>query len=533
MNKIRIAGAIASKTGITLYLENGKEMNLPNGSWRTQAILDEVLKPLARNKIVTLDLDDFSVERRIEKKTGGFIRFLRETVATIGEAIGLKKSNEPYVDPEQDWSVSNDNAEPAPQRLVAVVGNKRVPGVEVLEKQMERAAFGDNVVGFQKFMERIAAIIDDRGHTVDELLNFMQRGDLPIANDGSIIAYKVLNSINNDGGIFVDCHTGKVRQRLGSEVSMDAKLVDPSRRTQCSSGLHVARRGYLRNFGGNIITLIKIAPEDVIAVPFDEPDKMRVRAYHIVAVLPDEVHSILRSDKPMTTNVQASKILADAIAGNHIGIVERVVIGSSNGGDVRVNGIANAAPAPKPLQSGEAVALDGNTLTKSVREIKHEIEEAVAEKETAKDRRNRIKREKRAALKANKTAEIDASQHAEKIVSIEGRVLKDRNGEVGAHPSETAAERAARRKREKRAAAKIAQQDRVVSEPIKPAPSAPPAKREPAKSAFEKPKKKVKKSDVLDPKDRAVALVRDGMSKREAERLTGVSARTIGRLLGK
>jgi hypothetical protein len=135
----------------------------------------------------------------------------------------------------------------------------------------------------------------------------------------------VLKTWTIDGAEFiVDCHSKKVKQKLGSRVVMDPKLVDPSRRTECSSGLHIARRGYLNHFSGDTIMMVKIAPEDVIAVPMGEPDKMRVAAYHIVGQIPPNVHAALRSNRPMTGDSTASKMLADVLAGNHVPVLEEV-----------------------------------------------------------------------------------------------------------------------------------------------------------------------------------------------------------------
>ncbi|RWJ03430.1 hypothetical protein [Mesorhizobium sp.] len=376
MNKIRIASAIASKHGVTLYLEDGKVLNLPSDSWKTKAILDEVLGPLARHKVVTIDLDKFSVESAIEKKTNGVIRFFKRA---IGALIGGSRESELS---STTSPVAVEAAAPAQEELVAVVktknGDKEIPGVQKLARQMEHAAYNGNAKGLQKFMERIAKVVDQRGHTVQELLTFMERGDLPIADDGSIVAYKILTS-TKEAGVFVDGHTKRVRQKLGSRVSMNPKLVDPSRRTQCSAGLHVARRGYLRGFPGDVITLIKIGPEDVIAVPNGEPDKMRVAAYHIVANLPAEVHSILRNNQPMTVNATAAKILADVVAGNHVGILEYVRIGEDRAEKITNREAKHQAPAPAPFKNGETKALD-DAKTLTPKEIRSQAQAAKAEK---------------------------------------------------------------------------------------------------------------------------------------------------------
>ncbi|MER9176241.1 hypothetical protein NKH72_21935 [Mesorhizobium sp. M0955] len=379
MSKVKIKSAISSKAGVTLYLDDGQVLNLQNDSWKTQRILDVALPSLAQGKTVTIDLDDYSVEKTIEKNSGGIIRFFKKMVNKI---VGGSQDDE--------RQASTASLPPAPQeeRMVAVVQTKKGPreivGVERLTKHMEHAVINKNTAGFQKFMERLAGIKTE--HTVDELLRFMERGDLPIADDGQIVAYKVLKTYN---GAIVDCHTGKVKQKIGSRVRMKKALVDPSRRTQCSSGLHVARRKYLNGFRGDVITLIKIDPADVVAVPIGEPDKMRVAAYHIVAILPARVHSILRSNQPMTSDSEAAKILADVIAGNHVGVLETVTIGEDMGQGVRKREAAIKVEAPvAPMTSGEVKALDDSPLPAiTPKEVRERAKQAIAEKPVKQARR--------------------------------------------------------------------------------------------------------------------------------------------------
>lgn len=468
MNTIRIAAAIVSKTGITLYLENGAEMNLPNDSWRTKAIMDRVTEPLALGEVVTINLDEFSVEKQIEDKTAGVIRFIKTTMAQLQEMLNDLEGGQKSTTSSSSDPVTPDTKE----HLVAVVKNKdgsetMIPGVEKLDKQIEHAAYTGNTKGLKRFMQRIAEVIKERRHTVEELLHFMERGDLPIADDGSIIAYKVLTTNGKNGskeGTFYDCHTKKVAQRLGSVVYMSPKLVDPSRRTECSTGLHIARRGYLRNFPGDVITLVRIAPEDVIAVPSGEPDKMRVASYHIVGVLPPEAHTILRANQPMTNNKEAAKLLADVIAGNHVGVLDVVRIGAAMGEDVQVKDSKTKKPAPKQGRNGEAKALDDSNKGISPKEIREKARQVLAEPkipgETKAQRDARRKREKRAAEKAERLAKNNATltAHHEQALGTD-QAYPDKLEPLDIDrviPGETKAERDARRKREKRAAARAA-----------------------------------------------------------------------------
>jgi hypothetical protein len=367
-----IVGAIAGAKGITLYHADGKETNLALEGWKTKAIMDKVTPFIAKRQKVEIDLDTFDVHAHIEERSGGLIRFVREKVASVRSWFKPAAEDEASKNVEaftqtatvNDGSYGNHTygvptAGPEEEVVVAIIGDKKVPGVEALSTHMEHALEAGDTEGVENFMRRCASVIDKKGHSVQELLNFMRKGDLPIAKDGSIIAYKVLTTKIVDGKkVVVDKHSGKVVQRVGSRVCMDPKLVDPSRRTQCSSGLHIARRGYLKDFSGDTIMLVKIAPEDVIAVPMGEPDKMRVAAYHIVGEVPKNVHDMLRSNLPMTKDNAASKLLADAIAGNHVPALEEVRIGAAKGGDVTITQLIEQTPEIVTGTSGEAKALD-------------------------------------------------------------------------------------------------------------------------------------------------------------------------------
>ncbi|QWY83066.1 rIIB protector from prophage-induced early lysis protein [Rhizobium phage RHph_X66] len=419
MAKIRIAAAIGSQHGITLYLEDGREENLPTTSWRTKAILDEVLERLARGEIVEVDLNNYSIEARIEKETNGVVRFAKKTKSFVKGLFGKKddqadsevilisppdpvKPVEPVtaaapaapkkVEAPKPVTQEPETQEPETE-LVAIVTDKKtgeevvIPGVAALEKHVEAAVLANNVIGLQRFMERLAQMQKQRSHTVKELMRFMERGDLPIAEDGCIVAYKVLKTKDSTSkDLFVDCHSGKVEQRVGSKVMQDESLIDQNRRNECSTGLHIARRGYLGGFSGNIITIVKVAPEDVVAVPDYDANKMRAAAYHIVGLIPEPLHNVLRSNKPMTGNPEAAKILADVIAGRHIGVTEHVRITAAYGGSFTVTPVSDGgeerAGATKVVEF--ARALDAPVEGLKPADIRAAVEKTIeAEKEKA------------------------------------------------------------------------------------------------------------------------------------------------------
>lgn len=315
-NIIKVKGACVSKTGVTLYVVGQDEIQLPASSYRTNEIMQEIKGKLARKKIAKIDLDKFSAHAQIEKRTNGFVRFFKKPVELFKNFMG------------QTGGILGTEKVGKDETIVALVNGKEIPGMAALERQIEHAAFTEDCIGFKIFMDRLSKVIDDRGHSVQELLNFMKKADLPIANDGTIIAYKTLSYQDKAAGVFVDVHSKSVIQRLGSRVSMPLAMVNTNRNTQCSVGLHIARRGYLKSYFGDLLTLVKVAPEDVITVPHGEPDKMRAAAYHIVAVLNKEAVALIRANKPMTADQDSAKILTDVIAGRHIGVTEEVRIGN-------------------------------------------------------------------------------------------------------------------------------------------------------------------------------------------------------------
>jgi hypothetical protein len=173
----------------------------------------------------------------------------------------------------------------------------------------------------------------------------MEKGDLPLAEDGCIIAYKVLRykKDKETGKIlhYVDCHTGKIPQKVGSFLVVDEKLVDTNRRNECSNGLHIARRGYVGGFSGDVCVLAKIAPEDVVTVPHNDPNKVRVMGYHILAELPKDAFAQLKRNVAATSIPEVQKLLTDAIKGNHVAKLEEVRVTKQLGEGIIITQLVN------------------------------------------------------------------------------------------------------------------------------------------------------------------------------------------------
>ena len=399
--KIKIVAAIVNTEVLTMYTPDGKNITIPQGDPRVRRILETVPDDLIRDGFAMVDVSSGTENpyASFEKESNGAVKFFRiaktkisnffsktkeativgtfgnipdktvETKAMVAEILqhaipaSSPSFNEDGIDKQRNIVESNnctpsdkDDKLNASDTIVAVVGDKVVPGVERIKSQFSVAVKDQNTKGVEAFMKRIGAVINDRSHSVEDLLKFMERADMPIADDGSIIIYKVLRKKN---GKYVDCHTGKVEQSIGSYVCMDKSLVDPNRRNECSNGLHVARRGYISQFSGDVCVVCKLNPEDVIAVPSYDANKMRVCGYHIIAELTSEQYQLLRNNQPITETEDGKLLLANLIAGNHDQPTNIVKIGGHNGTSVTTTPVEKRKEIPallKPVVPKEALS---------------------------------------------------------------------------------------------------------------------------------------------------------------------------------
>ena len=356
---IRVISAAVSQNGAVFYTEDGEERTIPVTDPRVTKMVEQVVQAVNAGKIpVEVDLTTYSVFTQIEEESGGVLKFFRVAKKKISALLGIRADrgpvngdgfvkNVPKNEKGQEVAKAQPGTEPVTPKMVealaaaqteaetkalppeettvvAVVNNTPIVGAEALEKHAKAAVASGETIGFRTLVERLGAVAAKRKHTVQEALKFLQGMDLPFANDGSIVAYKSLSKTAEEG-VFIDNHSKTLKQGLGTLVQMDVELVDDNRRVLCSNGLHVAQRGYLGGYGtsgNNVVCLIKIAPEDVISVPFNETQKMRVRAYHIVAVLTEQDMDVIRKQKSFTLeNMDQASLLAKVIRGEHVPVL--------------------------------------------------------------------------------------------------------------------------------------------------------------------------------------------------------------------
>lgn len=397
-NMKRVAGMIANKTGITLYLEDGGTTALDMKGWKTEQIIAEIGPKLAQMQVAEVDLDSFG----------------RGAIADAVDAIGDVSTQE--------------NGE-----IVLKHRDREISG-EAVHKHIEDIAyFGRSAKGFKNFMRHFQKQAVE--HSADELLDFMKNGEMPVADDGSIIGYKILNRVREDGkqtDVFVDCHTNTVKQQLGTLVYMPRCKVSDDRRQACGTGLHVASPAYARSFGGDVMTLVKVRPHDVVRVPHNENSKMGCAAYQIVAVLDEEQRAWVRNGKPIQEHPTGVNLLADVVAGNHPPISTKTEVGSfglerptnllrmekrfEEPKEVHVKALTRAKK--KPVKSKPEL-LSRKHKTLSVKEIKKMIADALT------------KRPAKRTASEKKMIDYDRKFTKAKALIKKGWNLRDAANEIG------------------------------------------------------------------------------------------------------
>ena len=451
MKTIKIVGLVVDKVQLNLYLADGSTYtDIKQGDPRLNSIVTKAVKEINEQGFSDISLEELKEENHFEEfeKKSSLVKFFKVAKSKLKElfaskvpevVVGIKpeeltndedvcESNQEVVQTleavaevikhatpvshstyspkdvhrqgnirEEHGGTNNSTADSnETHTLIAVVetenGPKVIPEMERIESQIKHSNSKNNPVGMENFLKRLGDVIEKRNHSVQDLLKFIERNDMPIANDGTFIAYKVLNKRDNG---YVDVHSGNVTQWLGSYVHMDESMVDPNRRNECSNGLHIARRGYVGSFGGSACVLAKVAPEDVIAVPTYDANKIRVCGYHIVDVLTDAEYGQVRNNNPITNEKSGGLKLANVIAGNHIGRLVSVKIGGHKGTKLEITQHAQVEQKTQPVIKVEPVQALPNKVDEQIKApmvdpkdvLKEEakvIEQVLSKKEKAK-----------------------------------------------------------------------------------------------------------------------------------------------------
>ena len=360
-----VIAMVVDNTTVMIYFVDGSTKSLPTDVEHSHHIVKKVNAALNANQKIFLKDSDFTGEPEIniyeavEKKISGirFFRAIKSALFGSNEKIQYNKIESILLPVGKHYDLKED------ETLVAVIEPEKpdepvavLTDVQHLAPQVEHVANGGDPAGLQAFMRRAASVAFKRRHSVEDLLAFLSKNDLPITDDGCIIAYKRLVSVDN---YYVDTHSRSVKQKIGSKVMIDESQVDPDRRNECSYGLHVGRRDYMRSFSGDTIFLVKVAPEDVIAVPNDYGRaKMRCCAYHVLGTVNGKGFEDITKNKSMTDNNKGlAYFLGNIIAGNHVPVKETVKINKDK--TLTITPVDMVVDLRDQAASPTAVALNG------------------------------------------------------------------------------------------------------------------------------------------------------------------------------
>lgn len=371
-----VVSVVGTTTMLTFIFSDGTTRSIPTNSSLAKRIIDEVTPALARNKPVEVDFTEqkINIFKEMNQNLGGFAKIYRVAKSFFGlgsdaEASDLKPISSINIPPE--FKELTDELHTEEETLVAVIEETGaiVEGVEKLATQVNYFnqlvnLKGQEPVGLKSFLTRLSSLSAQRRHSAQELLDFLEKNELPIADDGTIVAYKRV-STSYEPNEFLDTYSKSIRQKLGTKVTMaSADMVNPDRTVECSYGLHVGRRDYMGSFGGQTIVLVKIAPEDVIAVPRDyRASKMRCMAYTIVHVVSQEDFNLLVRNQPLPADSDAAKALAMIIKGEHTKPTSMAIINPDK--TVTYEGFEVKEPEEEPKKEVAETKVEADTVAET------------------------------------------------------------------------------------------------------------------------------------------------------------------------
>lgn len=148
---------------------------------------------------------------------------------------------------------------------------------------------------FEKFWENLKE--NPSAQSVAELTDFLSYKELPITEDGYLIAYKGVkddyySSTGNKDTIVLQGTVndqGQIYNGVGEIIEVARNCVDDDRTNECSFGLHCGSLDYARGFSSRMV-LVKVNPKDVVSVPKDYSfQKCRVSKYEVVSDFVEEI----------------------------------------------------------------------------------------------------------------------------------------------------------------------------------------------------------------------------------------------------
>lgn len=304
--KFNIISLILQKDNIQIFTKEGDRFNLSRLNYQNyldvEKFITDVIFHIDRGEYPTINLEDYIMNKVSELSSDKFI------IQVIDNKIVGGLFN-PIIKTE----------------MIVPTDNPKEPDIKLditpITNQINRS-IKEQSPAIINLLNRVTNIIKERKHSVEDLLKFIEKNELPITIDGRVLAYKLLKKKEND---YVDIYTGSLTQNVGTRVTMDVFYVDKNRFNHCSKGLHVARLNYLHQFHGDSLALVLVNPEDFIAVPNDSSDKARVCAYDIVAILNKDAYLTLKKSE-ISYNHEFRKLVTDIVNGNYVRPTKEILV---------------------------------------------------------------------------------------------------------------------------------------------------------------------------------------------------------------
>lgn len=143
------------------------------------------------------------------------------------------------------------------------------------ERMLKMAAAGEDPTPFMRFFERLQK--NPSWRSVQQLFAFLKHEGIPFTKDGCFLAYKGVR------GDYLDAHSATLDNRPGNIHEMPRNKISDDPNEACHYGLHVGALQYARGFSNRVV-MVKVAPEDVVCVPYDSSQhKMRVCKYKVIS----------------------------------------------------------------------------------------------------------------------------------------------------------------------------------------------------------------------------------------------------------
>lgn len=158
----------------------------------------------------------------------------------------------------------------------------------ITEQLMKLLKSGQDVGPLAHFLDRL--MMNPTKGVREDLYAWIESGSLALTPDGCFLAFKKV------AADYSSIHRGpngeKVDNTPGQKPQMPREEVDDNRDATCSQGLHFCSFQYLPHFGWggeNKVVILKIAPEDVVAIPTDyNRSKGRAWTYEVIGEVPEE-----------------------------------------------------------------------------------------------------------------------------------------------------------------------------------------------------------------------------------------------------